>query len=430
MDNKTLLDQLSELYNLPLFRCASNEHRDWELASTALKLLSTTHRPFSILELSWAATLHTARHVTTVEDLAKLVDHQKLLSMIQPFIACIELSDLRKYQVQLTNQSMRESILREWKSNSSDPEGPATFGDDEQRFGSPEALILDICIRYLLLIEIGDKYMLSEEQIAISELPQDPHLFGDDEQPVEYDSHCSWEAWEEDMIRFNPAERGLGEFFVYASCYWLKFYGIVTAEALPKLANIETLCRVNSIRIRNWTQQNRRPGCAMPPRLPFDSQLYDPLSITCLYGSVDMLHVMLRDSDFDNDHYLEVTAMKAADQILQWGDMSRLKILLLEERLGHQLRNLDFFRLIIRRWREASVSRPDWDDAFALIDLMTDQMIQQQWGYELLCVAASAGCAPIVQRLLSGAQHNDELRRELLREIPPKPQVAYLIHMC
>lgn len=423
MDTIALPDQVSELYNDLLSRCAPNEHKDWGLAITALRLLAITHRPFSILELSWAVTLHTARHVTTVDDLSKLVDHKKLMSMIQPFIANVELDDLRKYQIQLIDESLKDLIKKKWATNHSNPDAS---GDDGQRYRSAEALILDICVRYLLLGEIGVKLVFSEEQIAISELPQASDLFNDEKDPVKYNSHCSWEAWEEDMTRFNPTERGLGEFFVYASCYWPEYYRLVTAEALPSLASIEKLCQADSNRIRNWTQQNRRPGCAMPPRFPFDSQLYDPLSITCLYGSVDMLHVMLRDSDFDNGNFLKMTATKAADQILQWGDMSGLRILFLDPRLGHQLRNLEFFRLIIRRWRESSVARPDWEDAFALIDLMTDQMVQQQWGYELWCMAASAGCAPIVQRLLYGARHNEGLRRELLREFSLMPQVAPL----
>ncbi|PYH63544.1 LOG family protein [Aspergillus vadensis CBS 113365] len=371
----SLPDQLSKLYSDLLSRYCV-------FAITALNLLAITHRPFSILELSWAVTLHTARNVTTVDDLAKLVDHKKLMSMIQPFIA-----------IQLIDKSLQDLIKKNWATKYSNTEGPHYSGDDGQRFESPEALILDICVRYLLLDEIGVEFVFSEEQIAISELPPESDLFNDEKGPVKYDFHCSWEAWEENMTRFNPAERGLGEVFVYASCYWPVFFGRVTAEGLPNLTSIEKLCQADSNRIRNWTQQNHRPGCAMPPRFPFDSQLYDPLSITCLYGSVDMMHVMLRDSDFDNGNYLEMTAMKAADQILQWGDMSRLRALFLDPRLGHQLRNLDFFRLIIRRWRESSVCRPDWEDAFALIDLIRDQMVQQQWGYELCC-GAQPGNSP------------------------------------
>ncbi|KAI2813708.1 hypothetical protein CBS115989_9222 [Aspergillus niger] len=287
MDNKPVPDKLSELYNTLLSRRASNEHKDWELTITALELLAVTHRPFSILELSWAVTLHTSRHVTTVDYLSKLVDHQKLLSLIQPFIACVEPSNLRRYQVQLIYQSMKELILRRWEPNATYSGSPASERDDGQRFGGPEALILDICIRYLLLTEIDDQYLFSEEQIAMSELPQESDLFNDEKEPAKYDTHCSWEAWEEDMIQFNPAELGLGEFFVYASCYWLKYYSLVTAEALPNLASIEKLCRANSIRIRNWTQQNRRPGCAMPPRFQFDSQLAHSIKVIQNYDDRD-----------------------------------------------------------------------------------------------------------------------------------------------
>lgn len=52
--------------------------------------------------------------------------------------------------------------------------------------------------------------------MAIAELPHDDGLFGDNEGPVLYDPYCTWESWEENMVRYDPTERGFGEFFVYA----------------------------------------------------------------------------------------------------------------------------------------------------------------------------------------------------------------------
>jgi hypothetical protein len=49
------------------------------------------------------------------------------------------------------------------------------------------------------------------------------------------------------MIRYNPTERGFGEFFVYASSYWLKHLGAVESKHLPLLAKIEILCQAGSI---------------------------------------------------------------------------------------------------------------------------------------------------------------------------------------
>jgi hypothetical protein len=56
-------------------------------------------------------------------------------------------------------------------------QGPALTETDQtildQRVESLEAFILDICIRYLLLHEIGNTDLFSEEQVAIAEQPQE-----------------------------------------------------------------------------------------------------------------------------------------------------------------------------------------------------------------------------------------------------------------
>lgn len=49
-------------------------------------------------------------------------------------------------------------------------------------------------------------------------------------------------------------------------------------------------------------------------------------------------------------------------------------------------------------------------------------MVQERWGNELLCVAAGAGCMPIVRRLMNSARRNDDLRSELLRGSRIEPQ--------
>jgi hypothetical protein len=63
--------------------------------------------------------------------------------------------------------------------------------------------------------------------------------------------------------------------------------------------------------------------------------LYDSLSITSLYDSKAMLRHMLENSDFDKDKFLPQPATGAVDQIFQWGDLARLKILLLKSKLDH-----------------------------------------------------------------------------------------------
>jgi len=46
-----------------------------------------------------------------------------------------------------------------------------------------------------------------------------------------------------------------------------------------------------------------------------------------------------------------------------------------------------------------------------------DELVQEKWGRELICVAARAGCMPIIQRLLSAARKKEELETELLRGV-------------
>lgn len=55
----------------------------------------------------------------------------------------------------------------------------------------------------------------------------------------------------------------------------------------------------------------------MKPIFLFDSNLYNPLSITSLYGSEAMLQDMPKNSDFSNGKFFLNSAMHATNQILQ-----------------------------------------------------------------------------------------------------------------
>ncbi|KAH8589048.1 hypothetical protein B0O99DRAFT_677016 [Bisporella sp. PMI_857] len=137
-----------------------------------------------------------------------------------------------------------------------------------------------------------------------------------------------------------------------------------------------------------------RPECIIKPRFIFDNTLYDPLSITSLYGSEAMLRELIDGSEFDREKFFPNPAMGAADQTLQWGDLSRLRVL--------------FFG--------------NWGIVSDLIDNMLDISIRERWGNELLCMAASMGCLPIIRRLMDRAQYKPELKTELLLGSSRKPQ--------
>ncbi|EYB32730.1 hypothetical protein FG05_30094 [Fusarium graminearum] len=338
------------------------------MAAMALEILGAARRRLSILELAWAVALGVADpDISTVAEVAELVDTQGIMALIQPFIASTDFKDLKKRQITVVHQSAKLQDVGKLRA-----EGRAADPLISSRL---ENNIFDICVRYLLLDEINNLPLFSEEQMAIEELPQNLDLFTDDDDAAAYTTDCSWENWEEGMIRYDPADRGFGEFFCL--CFLL-------------LDRSFQLCQANSTRLHNWTSQDSRPDCVVQARFEFDGSLYDPLSITSLYGSEELLFKMLEKSEFESDEFLLNTALVAVDQILQWGDLCRLRMLFFGRETGRHLQNLEFFRLIIDLWRFSNRNyRQNWDIAFGIINDIPDILIRKEWGNKLLCLAAS-----------------------------------------
>lgn len=85
--------------------------------------------------------------------------------------------------------------------------------------------------------------------------------------------------------------------------------------SLVSLESVEKVFESGLTRLHYGIEQNRRPGCAIKPRVEFDSNLYDPPSITSLYGSETILFHLLQSADFDKREYAPCSAVVAADQI-------------------------------------------------------------------------------------------------------------------
>lgn len=204
LEKMPLPRKLSDLDAMLLSRFISNDTGNHELASTALKLLAVSRTHLGILELAWAVTLGTTQRVTTIDALGRLVDHQRVMALIHPFVAHVDFSDMKKHKVRLAHESVKEFIIKELTSHQPYRQDPALTGIDQVTFNQAieglEALALDICIRYLFLDDIGDRNLFSEVQMAIAELPQGFDLFNDNEGSVEYNPNCTWESWEEDMV--------------------------------------------------------------------------------------------------------------------------------------------------------------------------------------------------------------------------------------
>jgi hypothetical protein len=76
----------------------------------------------------------------------------------------------------------------------------------------------------------------------------------------------------------------------------------------------------------------------------------------------------------------------------------------------------------MKQWSISNKHCQDWDVVFDLVDDVLDILVKERWGNELLCIAASMGCMPIIRRLMDRAQHKAELRAELLRGSQHEPQ--------
>ena len=321
--------------------------------------------------------------------------------MIRPYITLIDSQDLRKHQVTLRGDSMGESILAS-DLNGSEMQGQVMAG---------HARALELCIKYLLLCDIGEKPLFSENEEALELLPQNANLFDDAEAKPEYDNNCTWEAFEQDMLHYNPTELGFGEFFVYASCYWVDHFGAVTdPHLLPATSKIEQLCEKGSLRLANWVTQNRRPGCTIQPRFEFDSSLYDPLSITALYGSVEALQHVIASSNLESAVFHDQTIMRTAEQILRWGDIARLP--LLRNAAGSAQQSLEFFHFILRGWSNSPLASScrTREVVFELVEDALDEMVKEPWVNQLLQMACDARCLPLFEALVESAETRPSLK--------------------
>ncbi|KAH6646799.1 hypothetical protein BKA67DRAFT_525676 [Truncatella angustata] len=418
-----LSTELGKLFGNLFSQYANDDSENRRLAGRALEILTMARRPLSIPELAWGVAISEApSDLCTVSALQEdFVDCARIMHFVQPFVSAVDFHEPRKRQLRLVHQSVKEFVMRETPSRWSGCEwsdhnlNSQEFTD--RRVKKLEAANLDMCLRYLLLDEIGQCDLFSEEQIGIIELPQGEDLFSDNPEPEEYDPTCTWEKWEEDMPHYEVNNSGLGEFFVYACVHWVDHFSAVTTEHLPELWKIEKVCEKGSKRLQNWTRQNCRPNCTYKEQWDFDARLFDPLVAISLYGSDAMLCKVLDNASFEKQIYHEDTFRKAADQLLTWfqfGDVSRIGQLFKRQRSFPQLQNFDFFREVLRHWTTGSKERRGWKDVFDLIYEVADIMAEEQWANELFCIAARCNCFPMVERLLKSAQSNEHLRYQLV----------------
>ncbi|KAI7326164.1 hypothetical protein KC326_g350 [Hortaea werneckii] len=398
-DGGSLPRTLTQLYDTLLSRYALDDAENLNLAKTALKMLAVAYRPLSISELAWAVALaiHGAE-VSTIAALNDFVDHQRVLSLISPFVSLIDFGDIRRHQVRVAHQSVKEFIMEHLSPKLTSCDSTSHRLSASNSSQGLNVWAFNICTVYLLLDEVGQSDLFSDELTAIEALPPETDLFQENTKSAECDLSCTWETWEERMICYDPIERGFGGFLVYSSCYWLNHLAETTTELDSCLERVEGICRAGSTRLRNWIQQYRRPGCTIQPRFLFEDELYDPLSITCLFGSESMLWHVLANADFCKDVYHPHSVRRAVEQVLQWGDLARTHMLAaLRPELWVQITKAQLSWLVISQWSIQDSGRRDWDAVFNLLRRTGGGLGSGPSAEELRSFALQRNCPPMFQ---------------------------------
>lgn len=426
---------LSRLYGELFAHTTGHDFINEQVTASALEVLASAQRPLSILELGWAVALNdSSTDFQTLTQLKDHVDEKRIMNLLQPFLLQIDFEDDKKHQVRLVHQSLKELILREDPSNWAGSSNNATVSVHQQHTNQRqvrlEANLLRGCVKYLLLEEFDERNLFSDEQETIHSLQELPGFassegFYDDFQqsvPIETrpglrDEEGTRESKE---IYYDPAERGFGEFYVYASCFWVHHFEVCTLEFLPDIADIVQLCKASSKTLQNWTEQLCRPDCTITPKFGYDGLSQDPLIVVSLYGPEIALKMLLEDDKIDlrGKEFLADSVEQTVKQIIQWGDISRLAILFRDPQVGPGIRNIGIFHQIMTQWASSDKNSRPWAGSFDLVfDICGDVLIQGQWGNELLCLAVGCGCLPMVERLFEEAARNPAMRKEILRDV-------------
>ncbi|KAK5232289.1 hypothetical protein LTR47_006502 [Exophiala xenobiotica] len=421
---------LSQLYAKLFAHQTGDDSTNEQLVTSALEILAVAQRPLSILELVWAIALNDpCAEIETLEEIKDWVDEKRALGLLQPFLPQIDLEDVKKRQVTLVHQSLKELILRHAPCNWGHPQTTAE-GFDKQRIWprQPElqASLLHACVKYLLFSEFDQNDLFSEEQDIVQSFDEMPGFATVDDgsdDGGQADPSGAYQGpgngTEGTEIYYDPAERGFGEFYVYSSCFWPDHFKASAPERLPHTSDIVKLCRAGSKRLQNWTGQNCRPDCTITPKF-YNSQPQDPLTNVSLHGPEVALIRLLEDNTIDlrGKEFLFDSVKRSVEQIIWWGDVSRLSILFRHARVGPQIRNIGIFHLLMAEWASSDKKSKPWAGCFDLVfDICDDVLVQEKWGNELLCLAVSYGCLPMVERLFEEAARRPAMRDELLRDV-------------
>ena len=430
--------ELERLYQRLFAYQTGEDEENVAVASRALETLAVVRRPLNMRELGWVIALQDPRtaNVHTVTELEDYVDSKRILDILQPFLLHVDFKDERKRQVELVHKSLQGIILEQPPSEWVLPyqrQVKPNNRDSSKRVHEIETSLLRACVKYLLMEDFDEINLLSEDQAmvqALDEMPQSG-LF-DDIDPNTVALESIRKDTDKEDEHYDPARRGFGEFFVYASCYWLEHYRTSNQELAPKIKDIIQLCRAGSKRLNNWVGQKCRPDCTILSQNSYDIYLLDSLQILALEGPLLAFQEIVEDLsiDINGADFRHNTLRETIYNILRLGDISRLPILFHAPKFTPVIRNIGIFHQMMKAWSQSDKNFERWSGCFDLIyDICDDVLTEDLWANELLCLAVGSGCLPIVERLFDAATRKPDMKSVMLqnlrREVQPNLPVAY-----
>ncbi|KAL8764965.1 MAG: hypothetical protein Q9209_007792 [Squamulea sp. 1 TL-2023] len=415
--------ELSELYAKLFADQVGDDSDNEQLVLNALEVLAVARRPLSILELGWAVNLNDrCDDIRTVKALEDYVDEKRVLSLLQPFLSQLDFQDVRKSQVILVHHSLRELVLREVPSKWAQMQNIADKRRVEKQHPELEAAILRMCVKYLLLDEINQNDLLpaeGETYLWYLDLPGAEiyaRSFDKDHQHITK------------QVYYDPSSRGFGEFFGYASCFWVDHFEVSAPDHLPDTSDIVALCRARSRRMRNWTRQYCRPECTIKPSPDvFNMDFLYLLGVITFFGLDVSVTTVLPNCDVDGEEFLDDPVDLTVRRILGYcpiAQFSILKILFRSPLIRTVVDTRGFYDINMMMWGTLKGLKPpdetrnsrEWDDRFDFVLDIFYALIGEESDKELLCEAVGLGCLPIVERLFKEAAHNPAMKKELLRD--------------
>ncbi|KXJ86797.1 hypothetical protein Micbo1qcDRAFT_125400 [Microdochium bolleyi] len=441
----TVLDLYAKLYA----QVTEDDLENCLLLSTALEILAVAERPMSVAELSWAVALseneregRTPESSLCVADLTAIVDPDRLLDFLYPFIvsANVNQGDEHARQVRLNHHSVREHVLlsspQQWVELAANPELARNQSQISRRQAQLHGQIARQCVRYLLLDDLKSLDLFTaqnENTQAFDEIGglgfMEVSFMEENEDDPAAESHTILSNADAEEGFYNPADRGFGQFFVYASCYWLEHMQKANIQSPVDLADVLTLADERNRWAQNWWKQFHRPDRTIKEdEARQRPRFHDVLTLLSLYGSDNQLreavsHQVDSATSYDDTARRVSPFRNSIVEVLRIGNPERLPLLLPHDR-GRDLKEVaDLFLLVLENWaRDQRTETPYGDNGDGKYGPVFDHMLQasdllidQRWGNELLCLAASHGCLPVLRRLFDAAKESAPLRQEILR---------------